>query len=64
MNRPRLKPEFGWTKIDTRLDHLGLQQKARNTWCKENLAGGWTWHYTQYFFENKQDAALFALTWL
>lgn len=59
MDRMRLDAvkAAGWHKISIR------KQLIPRDWLKENIKRGWEDHGSDWYFEDKHDAAWFALRW-
>lgn len=58
-----LLQEMGWTQVELSSKWLPVTGIELHEWREANLTGHWRAHNNVWMFENKNDAALFKLTW-
>ena len=58
-----LLQQMGWTRVELASKWLPVTGIELHEWREANLTGHWRAHNNVWMFENKNDAALFKLTW-
>lgn len=58
-----LLQQVGWTRVELASKWLPVTGIELHEWRGANLTGHWRAHSNIWMFENKNDAALFKLTW-
>ncbi len=58
-----LLQQMGWTRVELSSKWLPVTGIELHEWREANLTGHWRAHNNVWMFENKNDAALFKLTW-
>jgi len=58
-----LLQEMGWTRVELSSKWLPVTGIELHEWREANLTGHWRAHNNVWMFENKNDAAIFKLTW-
>lgn len=58
-----LLQQIGWTRVELASKWLPVTGIELHEWREANLTGHWHAHSNIWMFENKNDAALFKLTW-
>lgn len=58
-----LLKQIGWIRVELSSKWLPVTGIELHEWREANLTGRWHAHNNVWMFENKNDAALFKLTW-